>query len=114
MHNIEGVTLVNPFQFTKLGSDIGGILGIFIGISAISIVEIIQLVIDIAMVIGGKNLIGKVDDVAENDKEVNEAESGNTFEMVEVKVTELDSAVEDLTITEMDEEEQPSTSSCHR
>ena len=98
-----------------MASDIGGILGIFIGISAISIVEIIQLDIVSAMVIGGTNLAGKVDDVAENDKEVNEAESvQHPLEMEEVKVAELDSAVEDLTISEMDGDEQRSTSSCHR
>ena len=36
-------------------SDIGGILGLWVGISAISLVEILQLFIDIFLVIVGKD-----------------------------------------------------------
>ena len=88
----------------------------FIGISAISIVEVIQLVIDVAMVICGKNLIGKEDDSEEADKGANENEDMNHVEMEEVHGTE-DLAVNDMTTSDTEGDNPRSTSqqrhTCH-
>ena len=48
-------------QFTKLVSDIGGILGIFIGVSAISFAEILYLCIDILVIVTRRKSLEEVE-----------------------------------------------------
>ena len=83
----------------------------FLGISAISVVEVLQLVIEVAMVIGEKNLIDKEDDADEegDDGYGGDAEGNKNLEMEDITGTD-DLTVEDVTRSDIDDDQHPSTS----
>ena len=87
------IVLKYVLQLTQLASDIGGILGIFIGISIISVFEFIQLVIEVAKVIYGKTH----EDDDEEDKQM-------------ICGSSMDMALEDVTMLDLEDIERPSTS----
>ena len=75
-------------QLTKLISDIGGILGIFIGVSAISFAEILYLIIHIMVIVLKRKSFEEVEQ-KQHDRNSNE-DDNMTVEDVELHVSEDD------------------------